>query len=197
MWDSTTGDLLASIDLQFQTAAVGCSAGATEPWTAGGDANGNLLVRLGTGALVPLNGDNSVINEITSSADGRYLATASQDGTARIWEAQSGRLVALLPDGSPVQEVQFSAGSALALTVDSRGIVRVWDTNLGNETATLRVPAHEDALARRGSPTAAPRCTGSITGHRSRRPGLRCRLSHSSSGRQPPAASSGSSRCHG
>lgn len=148
-WDAKTGRLTASMQTpDGPTTAVACSASTADLWAAAGDAAGNLLLRLANGSLVPLYGHSGAITGIASSRDGRYLATTSEDGTARIWDASSGRLVAVLAgDGSPLDEVQFDGDGGLALTVDSRGFLRIWDTFLGDPLAHLQSPPGEESLA--------------------------------------------------
>ena len=76
--------------------AVVCSKDPADEWVAAGDASGNVLLRLAGGTVVPLNGHNDYISAIASSPGGRYLATASYDGTARIWDANNGRTISVL-----------------------------------------------------------------------------------------------------
>ena len=117
-------------------------------WVAAGDASGNVILRLADGKVVPLYGHSNEINAIASSRDGRFLATASQDGTARIWDASSGKQITVLQgDGAPLTAVQFGPGDGLVLTVDTRGFVRVWDTGIGEPLTVLQAPARGQADA--------------------------------------------------
>ena len=135
------------------TTAVGCSAGRADQWVAAGDAGGHALLRLAGGEVptppgqpqsapmfLPLYGQSQAITEIASSPNGNYLATASDDGTVRIWDARNGRLIAVLPDGAPVSAVQFGPGGGLALTVDTHGLVRIWDAEAGEPVTELQAP---------------------------------------------------------
>jgi WD40 repeat protein len=130
------------------TTAVACSAASTDQWVAAGDAGGNVVLRLADGTVLPLSGHNEGISAIASSLDGRYLATASDDGTARIWDASNGRLISVLAGGgASLTAVQFAPGDGLALTVDSRGMVRIWDTGVGEPVTELQGIPHGQTLA--------------------------------------------------
>lgn len=128
--------------------AVTCSSSPSDMWVAAGDANGNVILRLADGKVIPLYGHSDNITAIASSEDGRFLATASQDGTARVWDAGSGKQITVLQgDGAPLTAAQFGPGDGLVLTVDARGFVRVWDTGVGEPLTVLQAPARGQALA--------------------------------------------------
>ncbi len=61
--------------------------------------------------LRPLSGHSGIIFDIVFSPDGRYLASASADGTAKIWRWESGDLVQTIDFPGQVVSVAFSADS--------------------------------------------------------------------------------------
>ena len=66
------------------------------------------------------------------SPDGTRIATASWDGTARIWDAKTGeRLIAPLAHDGIVRTVVFSADGKWLLTGSVDGTVRLWDAARG------------------------------------------------------------------
>lgn len=169
-WDPANGRLVTSMQPPGPpTTAVTCSAGEGNDWVAVGDALGDLLLRLPGGSVVPLFGDSQSITGIASSPDGRFLATSSADGTARIWDARTGHLLATLAgDGAPLDEVQFDGDGGLALTVDSDGMLRIWDTEVGAAVTQLS-SASDDAGGAGALPSGWPAAypLGFIDGGRS------------------------------
>jgi len=129
------------------TNAVACSANSADQWAASGDASGNVVLRLAGGTVLPLSGHNDVITAIASSPDGRYLATSSDDGTARIWDASNGRVITVLTGGAQLTNIKFGPTAGLALTVDQDGLVRIWDTGVGLPATGLQSPAQGQTAA--------------------------------------------------
>jgi WD40 repeat protein len=77
--------------------------------------------------LVTLAGQTDRITGIGWSRDGRLFATASIDGTIRIWDPSNGRLLRTLDDSSPVIGDAFSPNGRTIATLDANGIIRLWD----------------------------------------------------------------------
>jgi WD40 repeat protein len=129
--------------------AIACSASADDEWVAAGDSQGNVILRSADGTVVPLAGHSDNITSIASSPDSRYLATASADGTAQVWNAATGKLVTTLGGNSSpgLTNVQFSPDGRLVLTADNQGFVRVWDAGVGEPAAELAAPVHGTAIA--------------------------------------------------
>ena len=76
------------------------------------------------------------VNDVVFSADGALVATASTDGTARVWESATGDLVAdLRGHGAAVEAIAFSSRGRYVTTVGADLTIRLWD--LGAER-TLR-----------------------------------------------------------
>ncbi|GAA2470905.1 hypothetical protein GCM10010406_03110 [Streptomyces thermolineatus] len=98
-----------------------------------------LMAALAAGhARIRLDGHADTVRDIAWSADGRLLATASRDGTARVYDAASGRSLCVLPcDGAMVESVSFSPDAARLATVGRDQVVRVWDVASGEPVQQL------------------------------------------------------------
>lgn len=67
------------------------------------------------------------VNYVDFSQDERYIATASADSTARIWDVMTGKPVTVLKHGGRVNTAEFSPSDGLLLTSSSDGWARIWD----------------------------------------------------------------------
>src|SRR5947207_5146493 len=70
-----------------------------------------------------------------------WLATASSDGTARVWDARTGQmLLTLVGHTSAVNTVAFSPDGSQLATTSSDGTARVWDAASGDSRVVLNGP---------------------------------------------------------
>lgn len=82
-----------------------------------------------------------IISDVAFSPDGTRFATASWDGTARVWSAADGHpITPLLPHDKRVFSVRFSADGRSIVTASEDGFVRIWDSMSGSRRATLPHP---------------------------------------------------------
>jgi WD40 repeat protein len=85
------------------------------------------------------------VNQIASSQDGQWIATASLDGTAQVWGAQTGRAATSpLKHQGHINDFDFSPDSRWLLTVSADHTARVWDVRTGLPLDF--VLRHEDAV---------------------------------------------------
>jgi len=90
-------------------------------------------------AIIPtiMRGHTSGVFSAVFSPDGQRILTASNDGTARLWNL-SGRLLATLdPHTGPIYRAVFSPDGKSILTASGDGTAQVWDLN-GTPPVTLR-----------------------------------------------------------
>ncbi|MFQ5793681.1 MAG: TIR domain-containing protein [Candidatus Bipolaricaulia bacterium] len=74
---------------------------------------------------------------VAFSPDGSQLATGSVDGTARVWEAESGRQIARMTHQGGVSAVAFNSDSHWVTSASWDGTVRVWEAESGHEIARM------------------------------------------------------------
>jgi WD40 repeat protein/tRNA A-37 threonylcarbamoyl transferase component Bud32 len=94
--------------------------------------------RLLEGGQVTLSGHAGTVTVLAFSPDRRFLASGSQDGTAKVWELATRLELASFPGHSRgVYGVALSPGARRLATVSPDGIVRVWDVATGGTLFTL------------------------------------------------------------
>jgi len=89
-------------------------------------------------AVGTLRGHSEPLTAIAVSRDGRRVATASADGTARIWDAATGKTLAVLKGhAAAVWAVAFSPDGTLAATGSADKTIRIWDADNGETLHVL------------------------------------------------------------
>ena len=77
--------------------------------------------------LYDLAGQTTIAFGVEFSADGQYLATASQDGKARLWDATTGELLlTLLGYEDGLAHAAFSADGQILATANGDGTARLY-----------------------------------------------------------------------
>jgi WD40 repeat protein len=89
----------------------------------------------------PYSGHSEAVLDVAVSPDGKWLATASADNTARVWAIpvdQSQKPVELRGHSGDVASVTFSPDGDFVLTVSRQdGTARIWDRDGGDATYVL------------------------------------------------------------
>jgi len=92
--------------------------------------------------LVSLTGNPKAVLDVTFSPDGKRVATAGQDGSARIWDARNGKLLINIAVNkstryaSPIHRVAFGPQGTFVASAGSGGI-KLWDAQTGQLKPTL------------------------------------------------------------
>ncbi len=88
--------------------------------------------------LVLQGGHSTSITAVAFSPNGRWLASGSQDGGVKIWEAASGRELRTLPGhDQPVTALQFSPDGRWLATASEDRTVKIWDVNNSRQIRSL------------------------------------------------------------
>jgi transcriptional regulator with XRE-family HTH domain len=90
-----------------------------------------------------LRGHEGPVEELTYSPDGKMIATASDDKTARLWSTATGQQVLTLSHPAGVGHVMFSPDGTRLVTGAGDGIVRVWDVASGKQLLTVTAAKQE------------------------------------------------------
>jgi WD40 repeat protein/energy-coupling factor transporter ATP-binding protein EcfA2 len=90
-----------------------------------------------------LGGHRGAVRGVAFSRDGSRLATASADGTARVWDAASGTELNALRHEGEVWGVAFSPDGTRLASASSDRTARMWELASG---AQLYVLGHQDAV---------------------------------------------------
>ncbi len=88
---------------------------------------------------IELRGHTDLVRGAAFSPDGKLVATASYDGTARIWEAGAGRsLKELRGHTGWVRSAKFSPDGKSLVTASADKTARVWEVSTGQSLQELR-----------------------------------------------------------
>jgi WD40 repeat protein len=98
-----------------------------------------------------LEGHTHTTKDVAWSPDGRWIATSSDDGSARIWNAGTGDLrFALLAHEVTIQDIAWSPDSTRLLTGSSDGTAKLWGVTEGGPRELLSLSAQGTRSGVRG-----------------------------------------------
>jgi ribosome assembly protein 4 len=98
-----------------------------------------------TKPLARLQGHQKLVNHVTFSPDGRYIASASFDNHVKLWNARDGKFINTLRGHvAPVYQVSFSADSRLLVSGSKDTTLKVWDVRTCKLHTDL--PGHQDEV---------------------------------------------------
>lgn len=95
--------------------------------------------------IAKMHGHQQVVNHAAFSPDGRYIATASFDGSVRLWNAADGKFIATLRGHvASVYQCAWSADSRLLVSSSKDTTLKVWDIRTRKLKSDL--PGHKDQV---------------------------------------------------
>jgi WD40 repeat protein/tetratricopeptide (TPR) repeat protein len=171
LWDLATGKEMAMIQRALVVNAVtfavadqvvvlgpGSGAGPLELW--------DVATKTKIGDLW---GHTDSIRRLVSSPDGRTLASASADGTVKLWNVTSfgrlGKKVQLSGPGPRVQALAYAPDGKMLATAGADHTLRLWDVATRSERAVLRGhtgPVNTVAFAPDGKTLASGGADGTV-----------------------------------
>ena len=90
---------------------------------------------------------NSSVNAVAFSPDGRKVATASYDNTARLWDVETGKQIQRLEHDGSVYGMAFSPDGQKLATASSDSSARLWDVGTGKQLQRLEHNNSVNAVA--------------------------------------------------
>jgi WD40 repeat protein len=140
-WEPTFGRLITELGKK-EVASAAFSPDGSRVVTASGSSAEVWDVSSGR-AILLLEGHQDNVESASFIADGSRIFTSSADGTARIWDADSGNQVATFKVEAGTHCVAVSADGKRGVTASDK-IARVWDVASGHEMIALE--GHKGAI---------------------------------------------------
>ncbi|WP_261561806.1 pentapeptide repeat-containing protein [Frankia tisae] len=152
LWFRTTGRQLLGIpdhrgrvrSLAFspdrRILATGCDDRLVRLWRLTDDPSPRLAVATDAahGSCLVLEGHTDRVYAVRFSQDGRHLASASNDGSARIWDVATGACRQVLRPGTArMWAAAFSPDGRFLATAGDDLVIRLWDPSSGEQIAAL------------------------------------------------------------
>lgn len=138
VYDAQTGEI---VDQHAVDAVIG--AVSFDPQNSGrfvtGDSNGQVIVWVAGSdepALVIAAHDDEVTSAVFSP-EGSKILSASLDGTAKVWDAESGEPLNTLEHNFSVHDARFSDDGSRIITASEGNTAQIWDAQSGENLMSL------------------------------------------------------------
>jgi WD40 repeat protein len=139
VWEMSSGKEIARLPTESKVKIEVVAMNSTTHHIAMGDANGRVWVwGIDTAYVTSMPHTNSIAS-VSYSPDGKLIASASWDKTARVWNAATGQQVAEIPHGSIVVATAFSPDGLWMASGSLTGTIMVWSAKLEKVQYTFQV----------------------------------------------------------
>lgn len=99
-------------------------------------------------AVTRMTGHQDVVNQLSFSPDGRYIASASFDKKVRIWDGKTGKFLVTLPGHvARVYQVCWSSDSRFIVSASKDSTVKVWAAKFGGASGPPAKPVAVETLS--------------------------------------------------
>lgn len=89
-------------------------------------------------SYTPLEGHTNTVHRLVFSPNGNTLASASEDGTIRLWDVATGtHKHTLTGHDDRISSIVFSPDGKILASADTEGKIRLWNTTTGQYRVTL------------------------------------------------------------
>ncbi len=125
----------------------------------------HYLDRLSRAQGPTLTGHEDVVASVSYSADGLRLASASWDGTIKIWDAATGQPIRTLTGKSPLHAVVFHPDGTRLVSAGNDRTVTLWDAATGQVIRTMdghTLPIHDLSFSPDGRLVASSSADGTV-----------------------------------
>jgi WD40 repeat protein/DNA-binding SARP family transcriptional activator/tRNA A-37 threonylcarbamoyl transferase component Bud32 len=148
VWDVATAALIRRLDIGGPAFFVSMSPNGR--WLAYGDIDSAVQIwdleapdsGAGQEPFATLTGHGNYVFGQAFSPDSQLIASASRDGTSRLWDISTGEELLVLPHGNNLAAVAFHPDGGSLLTGDLNGVARVWDISPQGAAERLALEVH-------------------------------------------------------